>query len=70
MISLIARITINTLIMEELKCKMCNKNGSWFYETKNDSDFYCDEHLPCEIFKRFLGKYIIKIMKELAFYWF
>lgn len=53
--------------MEEPKCRVCNKKWDWFYETKNDCGFYCDEHLPCGNLKRFIGKYVLPIVKALAF---
>lgn len=56
--------------MEEPKCKVCNKKWDWYYETKNDCDFYCDEHLPCGKLKRFMGKYILPIVREFNLYLF
>ncbi len=50
--------------MQQLKCDVCNKKMDWFYETTDDSNFYCDEHLPCGRFKKFIGKYIAPIVME------
>ena len=52
--------------MEEPKCKICSKKWDWAYATKNDYVFYCDEHLPCGKFKRFIGKYITPIVIEVS----
>jgi hypothetical protein len=48
--------------MEQPKCKSCGSDSEWYYETKNDSDFYCEEHVPCGWFKKFVAKYIIPII--------
>lgn len=52
--------------MNTPKCKVCNKKWDWFYETKNNCDFYCEEHLPCGKFKRFMGKYVVPIIRQLS----
>jgi len=46
------------------KCKLCDKKWNWVY----DYEFYCDEHLPCGKFKRFMGTYIIPFLAEFLRY--
>lgn len=42
----------------EEKCKVCEKKWEWIYR----SDLYCNEHLPCGKFKRFIGRVITLIL--------
>ena len=37
------------------KCKKCFSKPEWFY----DGEVYCDKHLPCGLFKRLIGKYVV-----------
>lgn len=42
----------------ELKCSKCDQKWTWFYK----DELYCDHHLPCGMFKRFVGIYIIPML--------
>jgi hypothetical protein len=52
----------------ENKCEKCDQKWQWYYETKETCGLYCDEHLPCGKFKRFIGKYIAPILMEASNY--
>lgn len=39
------------------KCKVCNKGDDWIYK----DEIYCENHVPCGRFKKFVGKYIMPI---------